>query len=254
MIDKTAIIDKSAQIGQGVSIGAYSVIGRDVIIKDGASIGSNCYIEFAQIGANCKIYNSVSIGTPPQDLSYNNEPSRAYIGDATTFREFVTINRGTKKTLKTIIGKNCYFMACCHAAHDTRVGDGVIMANCSSLGGHVEVGDRAFISGNVGVHQFTRIGKGTMTGSNSMVGMDIIPYAMCSGQRAVLEGLNLVGMKRAGMTLEQIREVKNAYKILFSSKLLLKDALTQLEKEPSALVAEILLFIKGSKRSIARPE
>jgi UDP-N-acetylglucosamine acyltransferase len=251
-IDNTAKIDKSAVIEENVSIGAYTVIGKDVIIKSGTTIGSNSYIENAQIGANCKIFNSVSIGTEPQDLTYKDKPTKAFIGDGTVLREFVTINRGNK-TDSTVIGSNCYFMTCCHAGHDTRVGNNVIMANNSALGGHVEVGDETFISAYVGVHQWTRIGKGTMIGAVSMVGMDIIPYATASGQRAVIEGLNLVGMKRRKMSAEQISIVKEAYKILFMSKLLLKDAIKQLEKYEAQEVKEILNFIKGSKRSIARP-
>jgi len=254
MIHKTAIIEKSAVIEDNVSIGAYAVIGENVLIKSGASIGSNCYLEHCEIGANCKLFNSVSVGTPPQDLSYNNEPSKAYIGDGTVLREFVTINRGTKKTGKTIIGKNCYFMTQSHAAHDTRVGDNVIMANSATLGGHVEVGDNAFISGLAGVHQFCKVGKGTMTAGGTIITMDVIPYAMCHGDRAVLSGLNLVGMKRRGMSKEQIDEVKEAYRILFMSKLLLSEAVAELEKIQSVYVKEILDFVKSSKRSLARPQ
>ncbi|MDR3048645.1 MAG: acyl-ACP--UDP-N-acetylglucosamine O-acyltransferase [Elusimicrobiota bacterium] len=252
MIDKSAVIDSEAKIEKDVFIGPYTVIGKDVIIRAGAVIGSNCYIEHSEIGANCKFSNSVSVGTPPQDLSYKDQITKVYIGAGTILREFVSINRGSK-TDKTVIGKNCYFMACTHAAHDARVGDNVVLVNGSALGGHVEVGDNAFVGGIVGVHQFTRIGKGAMLGANSMVGMDIIPYATASGQRAVIEGLNLVGMRRRGMTAQQIKEVKEAYKILFLSKLLLKDALTELEKISSTFVKDIVDFIKGSKRSIARP-
>jgi len=253
MLHQTAIIDKSAIIEPNVKIGAYTVIGENVLIKSGASIGSNCYLEYCEIGNDCKIFNSVSVGTPPQDLSYKNEPAKVYIGDGTVLREFVTINRGTKKTEKTVIGKNCYFMACSHAGHDTRVGDNVVMVNYSALGGHVEVGDNAFIGGNVGVHQFCRVGKGTMSGAGATITMDTIPYSMCSGYRAGLNGLNLVGMKRRGMTSAQIEEIKDAYRILFMSKLLLNDALSQLENSNSPYVKEIVDFIKTSKRGIARP-
>ena len=257
MIHNTAVIDKSAVIEDNVEIGPYSVIGEGVVIKSGTVIGSNTYIEYAEIGQNCKIFNSVSIGTPPQDFSYKNEPSKAYICDGTTLREFVTVNRGTAKTGKTIVGKNCYFMISAHVAHDCIVGDNVIIGNCSMLGGHVQVGDNAFISGLAGVHQFTRVGKGTMTAGGTIVTMDTIPFTMCyggsTGDRPVINGLNLVGMKRRGMTSKEIEEVKAVYKILFMSKLLLKDALTELEKNPSPNVKEIVDFIKTSKRGIARP-
>jgi UDP-N-acetylglucosamine acyltransferase len=247
------MIDKTAVICRNVEIGAYTVIGKDVVIGQDTIIGSNSYIEYAEIGKNCKIYNSTSIGTPPQDLSYNNEPSKVYIGDGTVVREFVTFNRGTKKTEKTVIGKNCYFMMSSHVAHDCRVGDNVIMANCSAAGGHVKIGDDAFISGLVGIHQFTSIGKGTMTGIGACVTMDIIPYALCVGYRARLDGLNLVGMKRRKMPLEDISALKEAYHTLFMSKLLLQDALAKIESSKSVYVQEVVEFIKNSKRGIARP-
>ncbi|MDR0723790.1 MAG: acyl-ACP--UDP-N-acetylglucosamine O-acyltransferase [Endomicrobium sp.] len=253
MIHKTAIIDDSAIIGDNVTIGAYTVIGKDVVVGAGTVLGSNVFIEHAQIGNNCKIYNSASIGTSPQDLSYNDEPSKVYVGDGTTVREFVTFNRGTKKTSKTVIGKNCYFMISSHVAHDCRIGDNVIMANCSAAGGHVEIGDNAFISGLVGIHQFTKIGMDTMTGVGAAVTMDIIPYALCAGDRVKLDGLNLVGMKRRKISQIEIDAVKEAYRILFKSKLLVQDALIKLEQIQSVCVQEIVKFIKNSKRGIARP-
>jgi UDP-N-acetylglucosamine acyltransferase len=254
MIHHTAIIDKSAVIGNNVKIDAYTVIGKDVVIGDETSIGANAYIEYAQIGKNCNIFHSVSIGTTPQDLSYKDEPSRVYIGDGTVAREFVTFNRGSAKTGKTVIGKNCYFMTSSHIAHDCRIGDGVIMANCSAAAGHVEIGDNTFVSGTVGILQFSKVGKGVMIGCGATVNLDIIPYALCVGYRAVPNGLNLVGMKRRKMPKEEINAVKDAYKILFMSKILLKDALSELEQSKSPAVQEIVMFIKNSKKGIARPD
>jgi UDP-N-acetylglucosamine acyltransferase len=254
MIYKTAVIDKTAVIGTNVDIGDYTVIGKDVVIGDGTIIGSNAYIEYAEIGKNCKIYHSASIGTAPQDLSYKDEPSRVYVGDGTVAREFVTFNRGSAKTRKTTIGKNCYFMTSSHVAHDCRIGDGVIMANCSAAAGHVEIGDNTFVSATVGVAQFSKVGKGVMIGSGASVTMDIIPYVLCAGYRAVPNGLNLVGMRRKRMSTEEINAVKNAYRILFMSKLMLKDSLLELEQSKSIAVQEIVAFIKNSKRGIARPE
>ncbi len=253
MIHKTAVIDKNAVIGENVEIGPYTVIGEGVKIGNGTIIGSNAFIEHAEIGEHCKFFNSVSVGTAPQDLSYNNEPSKVYVGDGTIFREFVTINRGTKKTGKTVIGKKCYFMTQSHAGHDSITGDNVILANGACLGGHVEVGNDAFISALSGIHQFCRVGKGTMTAAGTIVTMDTIPYSMSYGYRAVLNGLNLVGMKRRGMKKEDIEEVKAVYKTLFMSKLLLNDALEQLSSNNSVYVKEIVDFIKTSKRGIARP-
>jgi len=254
MIHGSAVIDKSAVIEDNVEIGAYAVIGENVVIKSGTVIGTSVYIENAEIGANCKIFHGASIGTAPQDLSYKNELTKAYIGDGTILREFVTVNRGSAKTGKTIVGKNCYLMISSHVAHDSILGDNVIMVNNSSTGGHVIVDDNAFIGGNVGIHQFCRIGKGAMIGAGSIVTMDIIPQALCAGYRAMLNGLNLVGMKRRKMTAAEIDDVKRAYKTLFMSKLLLNDAVAELSKGDSPYVKEIVDFIKASKRGIARPE
>ncbi|MDR1951954.1 MAG: acyl-ACP--UDP-N-acetylglucosamine O-acyltransferase [Elusimicrobiota bacterium] len=254
MIDKRAVIDESAIIEDNVSIGPFTVIGKDVVIKSGTVIGANSSIEYAEIGNNCKISNSVSVGSPPQDLSYKDELSKVFIGGGTILREFVTINRGSAKTLKTVIGENCFFMACSHAAHDTRVGDNVIFANNAAIGGHVEVGDNTFLGGQSGVHQFCKIGRGVMVGAGSIVTMDIIPYALCCGDRAVLDGLNLVGMRRKKMGQKEIDDIKKAYRILFLSKLLLKDAVSEIEKIDCIYVKEITDFIKNSKRAIARPK
>lgn len=253
MIHKTAIISETAIIGSNVIIGAYTVVADNVVIGNDIIIGSNVFIEHAQIGRNCKIYNSVSIGTPPQDLSYDSEPSKVYIDENTTIREFVTINRGTKKTAKTTIGKNCYLMASSHIAHDCRIGSNVIMANSSAAGGHVEIGDNAFISGLVGIHQFTKIGRDTMVGVGSVVTMDIVPYALCVGDRVRLNGLNLIGMKRRKISQAEISAVKEAYQIIFKSKLLLQDALVKLDQIQSDCVKEIIGFIRNSKRGIVRP-
>jgi UDP-N-acetylglucosamine acyltransferase len=253
MIHNTVLINKNAIIGNNVRIGAYTIIGESVTIGEGTVIGSNAYIEYAEIGKNCNLYNSVSIGTSPQDLNYNNEFSKVYIGDGTVVREFVTFNRGTKKTKKTVIGANCYFMASSHIAHDCYIGKNVIMANCSAAAGHVEIGDNAFISANVGIHQFTKIGKDTMIGSGSTVTMDVIPYVLCAGYRAAINGLNIVGMKRRNVPFEEIFEIKKAYRILFMSSLLLQDAIIKMEQSTSLYVREIVEFIKNSKRGITRP-
>jgi UDP-N-acetylglucosamine acyltransferase len=256
MIHSSAVIDKSAVIGNNVSIGAYTVIGKGTVIGEGTAIGSNVYIEHSDIGKNCKIFHSASIGTAPQDHSYKDEPSKTYIGEGTVLREFVTVNRGTVKTGQTIVGKNCFFMVSTHVGHDCKVGSNVILTNCASLGGHVEVGDNAFISAYCGAHQFTKIGRDTMTAASTVVTMDTVPFTLCysgKGNRAVINGLNLVGMKRRGIKAGDIEEIKRAYKILFSSKLLLKDALAELEKNTSTYVKEIADFVKASKRGIARP-
>ncbi|MDR2709164.1 MAG: acyl-ACP--UDP-N-acetylglucosamine O-acyltransferase [Elusimicrobiota bacterium] len=254
MIDKTAIIDKAANIDSSVCIGPNTIIGADVAIKANVIIGPNCVIDHCQIDEGCKISCGVVLGGDPQDLSYKDEPSKVYIGSQTVLREFVTINRGTAKTLKTVIGKNCFFMAYTHAAHDDVVGDNVILANYAALGGHVEVGSNVFLGGHVGVHQFCKIGRGVMAAAGTIVTMDIVPFAMCGGYRAVIEGLNIVGMRRLKMAAADIAQIKHIYKILFSQGLLLKDAVGEIEKLDSPFAKEILEFIKRSGRALARPK
>ena len=256
MIHSTAIIDKSAVIGQDVEIGPYAVIGENVTIGDGTFIGAHATIECAKIGQNCKIFSHASIGAAPQDLKYAGEKTIAIIGDGTTVREFATINRGTSASGQTVVGKNCLIMTCAHVAHDCIVGDNCIIANCCAIAGHVEVGDGVVMGGLTAVHQFVKIGKNVVTGGGSMVSMDIIPYMQVQGDRATLFGLNLVGLKRRRVPLAEIENIKHAYKILFLSKLPLKDAVERLEQEFSAssYVQEIINFIKRSQRGICRPK
>ncbi|MDR2192011.1 MAG: acyl-ACP--UDP-N-acetylglucosamine O-acyltransferase [Endomicrobium sp.] len=253
MIHKTAIIDKTAIIEDNVEIGPYAVIGPETVVKSGTVIHGQCVLEYAEVGHNCEIFNFSSIGKRPQDLKYQGEKTKVIIGDGTTVRECVTVNRGTAAAGQTIIGKNCLLMSCSHVAHDCITGDNVIIGYASGIAGHVEIGDNAILSGDVGIHQFVRIGKFAMLGGGAKVVMDIIPYAIAQGDRAVLAGLNIVGMKRKKMKLSEIEEVKSAYRVLFISKLTLNDALAKLENNPSRHVQEIIKFVKSSQRGIARP-
>ena len=253
MIHQTAIIDKGAVIEDNVEIGPYTVVGPETVIKSGTKIHGQSVIEYAEIGANCEIFNFSSIGKRPQDLKYKGEKTKVIVGDGTTVRECVTLNRGTAAAGQTIIGKNCLLMACAHIAHDCVLGDNIIVGYGTGIAGHVEVGDNVIFSGSVGIHQFCKIGHSSMVSGGSMVTMDIIPYAMAQGDRAILAGLNLVGMKRKQMKLSEIEEIKNAYRVLFMSKLTLADALIKLEESQSAHVKEITVFIKASQRGIARP-
>ena len=250
MIHSTAIIDKSAVIGQDVEIGPYAVIGENVTIGDGTFIGAHATIECAKIGQNCKIFSHASIGAAPQDLKYAGEKTIAIIGDGTTVREFATINRGTSASGQTVVGKNCLIMTCAHVAHDCILGD-----NCA-IAGHVEVGDGVVMGGLTAVHQFVKIGKNVVTGGGSMVSMDIIPYMQAQGDRASLFGLNLVGLKRKRVPIAEIENIKHAYKILFASHLTLNDAVAKIEEELSSsiYVKDIIDFIKKSQRGICRPK
>ncbi|OQA92573.1 MAG: Acyl-(acyl-carrier-protein)--UDP-N-acetylglucosamine O-acyltransferase [Elusimicrobia bacterium ADurb.Bin231] len=254
MIHSTAIISKSAEIADDVEIGPYAIIGEKTIIKSGTKIGAHTVIEFAEIGKNCRIFSSAFIGTAPQDLKYQNEPTRLVMGDDCIVRECVTLNRGTLAHGITEIGNGCMFQAYSHVGHDCIVGNGVIMSNAATLAGHVEVGDRAIISGLVAIHQFVRIGRYVMLGGGSMVTLDIPHFCQAQGDRAKLVGLNLVGLKRHGFTEEQITEIKSAYKTIFNSGITVAEALDQIDaSQPPEYIGDFIKFIRESKRGITRP-
>jgi UDP-N-acetylglucosamine acyltransferase len=253
LIHSTAVIDKSAIIESNVEIGPYAIIGEKTFIGSGTKIHGQSVIEYSQIGKNCEIFNFSSIGKRPQDLKYKGEETKVIIGDGTTVRECATINRGTIAAGQTVIGKNCLIMACAHIAHDCIIGDGVIVGYSTGIAGHVEVGDYAIFSGGIGVHQFCKIGKHVMVGGGAMIVMDIIPYVTAQGDRAVISGLNVIGLKRSKIKLSEIEVMKEAYKILFMSKLTLEDAVEKLAAIDSVYVQDIVSFIKSSQRGITRP-
>jgi UDP-N-acetylglucosamine acyltransferase len=253
-LPETAVIDKSALIGKNVSIGAYTVIGKGVVLNSGVSIGAKAHIEYSEIGENCVIGNSSCIGGPPQDLGYANEPSRVYIGDNTNIGEFVTVNRGTKKTLKTVVGKKCVLSSHSHVGHDSVIADNVFLGKFCAIAGHVEIGENSYLCDLSGVHQFTKIGKYAMVTKKCIVTMDMIPFVIAYGKRAILSGVNTAALKENNVSGKYLSDIKKAYKILFRSKLFLNDALEKLEKIKSPSIADILAFIKTSKRGLARPK
>lgn len=252
MIHQTAVISKDVVIENNVEIGPYTIIGPEVSIGSGTKIHGQCVIEYAQIGKNCEIFNFSSLGKRPQDLKYRGEHTKVIVGDATTVRENVTINRGTAALGQTVVGKNCLLMSCAHIAHDCFIKDNVIIGYATGLAGHVEVDDDVILSASVGVHQFCKIGKSSMIGAGSMVNMDVIPYVTVHGDRAIVVGLNLIGLKRRGLKLSEIENIKLAYRILFMSKLSLNDAVAKLEESTSSYVKDIVAFIKKSQRGITR--
>jgi UDP-N-acetylglucosamine acyltransferase len=254
MIHNSAIIHPSAKIASDVEIGPYSIIGQDTIIATGTKIGAHVVIECAEISKNCRIFSHATLGTAPQDLKYKDEKTKLIIGEECTIREFVTMNRGTAATGKTVIGKGCLFMAYSHVAHDCEIGDGVIMANVVTLGGHVEIGDFAVLGGLAAVHQFSKVGKLAMIGGGAMVSQDILPFVQAHGDRARLVGLNLVGLNRRGLSQQSIDQIKSAYRVLFLSGIPMEEAMDQLEATPPGTeVREMIDFIHASKRGIARP-
>jgi UDP-N-acetylglucosamine acyltransferase len=253
-IHPTAAIEPGAKIGQNVTIGPFCYIRHDV------EIGDNCILDahvtllpYTSIGQNCHLHSNVVIGDLPQDIAFKDEPSYVQIGNNCSIREGVTIHRGTKAGTMTIVGNNCLLMAYSHLAHNVRLGNDIIVANGALLAGYVEVGDRAFISGNCLVHQFVRIGRLVMMAGGSAAQKDIPPFCMTrSTTLNKVMGLNSVGLRRAGLTAEDRLTLKRAFKILYQSNLLIPEALATLESEFDAdLVREICDFIKQSQRGIA---
>ena len=256
MIDKTAIVNKNAKIHSSVNIGPYSIIGPNVEIGENTVIQSHVSITGkTKIGRENKIYPFVSINDP-QDLKYNGEETNLIIGDNNRIREYVTINPGTiGGGGKTVIGSNCLFMISSHIAHDCQIGNKVIIANNVAIAGHATIDDNVIIGGNSAVQQFARIGKMAMIGGMTGVLHDVIPYGLSTGNRNFLQGLNLIGLRRANFDNKDILTLNDAYKKIFETKNLTEN-LNKLngsfKKNP--LVKEVLKFItKDKKRSICTP-
>ncbi len=257
-IHSTAIVDPKAEIGNATTIKPYTIIGPDVKIGSGNEIGPHAVIEGnTTIGDNNVIYPFVSIGMPPQDITYKGEPTEVIIGDGNIIREGVTIHRGTSKGIGyTKIGNFNYLMAWCHIAHDCILGNHIIIANGAMLGGHVTIGDHAVLGGLVAVHQFVRIGEHAFIGGKSAVSMDIPPYMLVASERSTkVFGPNKVGLKRKGFSDETIRALRKAYKTLFRSGLTLQKA-TSVVRETMGndeAVSRLLDFIEAkSIRGITR--
>ena len=255
-VDPRAAVSPDAQLAQDVEVGPFSVIGPGVVIGARTRIGPHVVINGPTvIGADNRIFQFASIGDEPQDMKYRGEPTRLVVGDRNTFREYVTINRGTVTGLgETRIGNDNLILAYSHVAHDCVLGDHVIMSNAVNLAGHVEVGDWAIFSGYAGAHQFCRIGAHAFIANNTAVLQDIPPYVLAAGQPAVPRAVNIEGLKRRGFSEEQMRAIRNAYRVLYRSELKLEEAVTQLgqmalEQPVVELLAE---FLRGSGRGIAR--
>ncbi len=258
-IHPTAIVEDGAEIGENVSIGAYSVVGPDVEISDGVSLLSHVVLMGqTTVGANTTIYPFASIGHRPQDLKYKGEPSRLEIGCNNVIREHVTMNPGTEGGgMITRVGNNCLFMVGAHVAHDCHIGDHVILANNATLAGHVEVGDFAILGGLSAVHQFVRIGRHAIVGGMSGVGNDLIPYGSAVGNRAHLSGLNIIGLKRRGFPRDVIHDLRRAYRLIFAQEGTMTERIVDVaelmcENEPAM---EIVDFIRSdSSRAICQPK
>ena len=258
MIHKTSIISDTAKISDNVEIGAYSFIGPEVEIGSNTIIHSHVnLVGNTKIGKNNQIFPFASIGTPPQDLKYKGEKNSIIIGDNNKFREYVNINPGTEQGGGiTKIGNNNLFMVYCHVAHDCKISDNIVLANNVQVGGHVLIQNNAIIGGSCAIHQFSRIGESSMIGGMTGVLSDVIPFGLSLGNRNNLAGLNLIGLRRAKVTNENIKIMQNAYDIIFKSEnfRLNIDNLDS-EIKLNEFVKKIVNFINSDKkRPISLPE
>lgn len=258
-IHPTAIIDPAAEVGEGVSIEAYCCVGPHVRLGAGVKLQSHVVVDGrTEIGANSEVYPFAVIGARPQDLKYKGEPSQVVIGQRTVIREHVTIHPGTAGGgLMTRVGSDCLVMVGAHVAHDCLIGSSVIMANNTTLGGHVTIGDYAILGGLAAIHQFVRIGHHSMVGGMSGVENDVIPYGSVIGNRAYLNGLNTVGLKRRGYSREDIHSLRAAYRLLFAEEGTLAERLEDVADmfEDDAAVMEIVHFIQAdSSRTVCQPQ
>jgi len=256
VIDARAVVSPEAQLAPDVSVGPFSVIGPQVQLGAGTVVGPHVVINGpTAIGADNRIFQFASLGDAPQDKKYRGEPTVLTIGDRNVFRESCTVNRGTAHDKgATRIGNDNLFMAYSHVAHDCVIGNNTVFANCVALGGHVEVGDWAILGGLTAVHQFTKIGAHAFLGGGSILSRDVPPYVMIAGNPAVPHGVNAEGLKRRGFSEEQIRNIREAYRIVYRSQLKLAEALERLAPLAAehAEVRVFVDFISTSTRSLAR--
>lgn len=250
-----AYIHPGAKIATNVVVEPFTTINNNVVVGSGTWIGSNVTImEGARIGKNCRIFPGAVIAAIPQDLKFDGEDSLAIIGDNTTIRECVTVNRGTKALGRTQIGDNCLIMATSHIAHDCTIGNNCILANGSVIAGHVTVGDYAILSGLVAVHQFIHIGEHTLVSGGSLVRKDVPPYSKAGKEPLSYIGINSIGLRRRGFSTETIREIQNIYRILYQKNYNTTQAVDIIEAEMEATKErdQILQFIKNSQRGIMK--
>ena len=248
-------VHPDAKIGKDVIIEPFATVAKDVEIGDGTWIGPNAVImDGARIGENCKIFPGAVVAGVPQDLKFQGEYTLVEIGDNTTIRECVTINKGTSAKNKTTIGKNCLLMAYSHVAHDCIIKNNVIIGNSVNLAGEVEIDDFAIVSAMSGVHQFVRIGKNSFIQGVSKVGKDVPPYVLAGRDPLSYAGLNSVGLRRKGFSKEEINDIQELYRVIYQRGLNTTDALKQIKEnfDDTSFRNEIIEFVKNSKRGIIK--
>lgn len=255
-IDPRAVVAPSAQVADDAEIGPFAVIGPGVTIGPRCWIGPHVVVNGPTVlGADNRIFQFASIGEAPQDKKYRGEPTRLVVGERNVFREYVTVNRGTVTGIgETRIGNDNLLLAYSHVAHDCVLGNNIVLSNVVNLAGHVELGDWVIMSGYAGSHQFCKIGAHAFIGNNTSVIRDIPPYVLATGHPAEPRSVNIEGLKRRGFSEEQIRAIRNAYRVLYRSELKLEDALVQLREMAAEhdCLAIFVDFIARSTRSLAR--
>lgn len=252
-IHASALIDPSAELGEDVSIGPWTIIGPGVRIGARTSIGPGVLVERdTTLGVECRIHKGAILGSDPQDLKYAGESTRLEIGDRTVIREYATLNRGTVAMGKTAVGSDCLLMAYTHVAHDCQLGDHVVLSNSVNMAGHVQIADWAIVGGVTPIHQFVRIGTHAFVGGGSRISQDVPPYCRVAGNPPKLFGLNSVGLERRGFSAEVRSEIKRTYRILFQSNLNVSQGMDRAEVEVDLIpeVEHFLDFIRKSERGI----
>lgn len=256
MIHPTAIVNPKAELDSDVEVGPYTIIGENVFIGSGTTIGAHVVIDpYVTIGPNCQIYQYAAIGAPPQSLKFEGEKTYLKIGRGTILREFVTIHRGTGfGGGVTEIGEECFLMNYAHVAHDCKVGRKVILANNATLAGHITIGNYATVGGLSAIHQFVKIGEYAFISGLSGVPKDIPPYVIAAGPRVTLHGLNVVGLRRHGMSQNTIAKLKQTYRIIFRIGLTVKEAIERVRAQVELIpeVVNFIEFIQSSQRGITR--
>jgi UDP-N-acetylglucosamine acyltransferase len=255
-VHPTALVDPKATLGAGVRIGAFAVVGPDVTLGAGAEIGHHCVLEGqVEIGERATVGHGSLLGGRPQDLKFRDDtPSGVRIGADTAIREYVTVHRATAAGGWTEIGNGCLLMSMSHVGHDCRIGDGAIVINYAGITGHCQIGERATIGGFVGIVPFTRIGAYAYIGGHSRVNADVPPFVLAEGNPAAARGINVIGLRRAGISAADRRLLQDAYRLLYRSGLSPRRAVERIRRDlpAAALVTDLLDFIAGARRGICR--
>ena len=256
-VHPTAIVHKNAELGDGVIVGPFTDIEKNTVVGKGTKISSHVSIaDGCRIGENCIIHKGAVLASVPQDLKFEGEETILEVGNGTTIREFVTVNRGTSASGKTVIGKNTLIMAYVHIAHDCLIGDNVIIANSVNMGGHVEIEDNVTVGGMVPIHQFVKIGTFAFIGGGYRVPKDVPPYVLAAGEPLVYRTLNLIGLKRSGFSRDAISKLSKGYKLIYNKKTSLEEGLSQLKSngELTTELQKAVDFFERSSRGIIGSE